>query len=100
MIERQCRFCNEDFRYEDGVFRLQDPSQNHMDGYCTEKCVGLALRARDVAREEYCVGSGEGIEVDDEPRRFSKTECGVWVPAWLFVRDEELRSDEEEEDEP
>lgn len=37
------------------------------------------------ARELYCYGSDDDIEIDDEPL-LSASENGVWVSAWVYVR--------------
>lgn len=36
------------------------------------------------AREEYCVGSDNDIEIDDEPA-LSPADDGCWVGAWVWV---------------
>lgn len=43
---------------------------------------------RDKARELYCLGSDDNIEIDDNAG-VSRTEIGVWVQAWVWVPFEE-----------
>lgn len=44
------------------------------------------LRAK--AKEMYCDGSDNNIEVDDQPM-LSEADDGAWVSAWLWVADED-----------
>lgn len=55
----------------------------------------------EAARAEYCLGSDDNIEIDPDAK-LSVGEDGIWVQAWVFMRNEELpdgvRGNIEEED--
>lgn len=40
------------------------------------------------ARDEYAVGSDDDVEIDD-PAVISEADEGVWVQAWVYLRNEE-----------
>ena len=42
------------------------------------------------AREMYCLGSNDDIEIDDKPK-VSVADHGTWVQAWVWVQDEEYQ---------
>ena len=39
------------------------------------------------ARERYCMGSDDNVEIDDKPE-VSVGDGGAWVQAWVWVADD------------
>lgn len=44
----------------------------------------------EAARELYCVGSDDDIEIDGDVKISQNSEGGCWVQAWVYVRDYEV----------
>ena len=47
-------------------------------------------KAIQFARDHYAVGSNDDIEIDDKPN-LSPADGGIWVSAWVWVTDGEVR---------
>jgi hypothetical protein len=49
------------------------------------------------AREMYAVPSNDDIEIDDNPKT-SRGENGTWVSAWVWVHDDEVNAELDEDE--
>lgn len=55
---------------------------------CSPRCEAFRQRLRQIAIDEYAIGSDDNIEVDEDAK-LSVGEDGTWVQAWVFINKEE-----------
>lgn len=48
------------------------------------------LAARDIAQRTYADPSDNDIEIDDTPEFSDAADDGVWVSAWVYVRNDDI----------